>query len=261
MPGEQPVPPGSPARLRPRPRWLVVSVHDVAPEHTRALQRLLRDLDAFGVGPRVFKVVPNSAVGGRLDAAPALVDLLRQEVRTGSEIVLHGYTHRAAGRLRGPWPDRLRARLFAGGVAEFLTLERRAMVERLEAGRELLSGLGLETRGFCAPGWLAPPEIVPLLRQLGFRYYVGMSTLRDLRDDRCLWLPWVGYMGASPWQERLVGVGGQAQVAVARWFPAVKGFLHPQGIPEAQAYQRVLRLLARLARERQPATYGQLLGS
>jgi hypothetical protein len=41
--------------------------------------------------------------------------------------------------------------------------------------------------------------------------------------------------------------------------PVVKVFLHPQRALDAQACQRILRVLARLLQERRPVTYGTLL--
>jgi uncharacterized protein len=238
---------------------VVVSVHDIASPLTSEVCHLLSALDAIGARPRVLKVVPNADGTRDLRDDPALVKVLAAEVADGSEVVLHGYTHRVAGPLRGPWSTRLRARLFAGTAAEFLTLDATLMMERLSAGRQILQSIGVEPRGFCAPGWLAPPGLPHLLRQCGFHYYVSMAALWDLGAGSSLWTPWLGYMGAGALQERLVGLGGRALLAMARRVPVVKVFFHPQGAPDAQACHRILQVLARLLRERHPVTYGTLL--
>src|SRR5437588_4777681 len=144
---------------------VVVSVHDIASPLTSEVRHLLAALDASGARPRVLKVVPNADGTRDLRDDPALVRVLAAEVAAGSEVVLHGYTHRVAGPLRGPWSTCLRARHFAGMAAEFLTLDATEMMERLSAGRQILQGVGVEPRGFCAPGWLAPPGLPHLLRQ------------------------------------------------------------------------------------------------
>jgi predicted deacetylase len=239
--------------------WVVVSVHDIASPLTSEVCHLLAALDAIGARPRVLKVVPNADGTRDLRDDPALVRVLAAEVAAGSEVVLHGYTHRVAGPLRGPWSTCLRARLFAGMAAEFLTLDAMQMMERLSTGRQILQSVGVEPRGFCAPGWLAPPELPHLLRQCGFHYYVSMATLWDLGAGRRLRTPWLGYMGAGALQERLVGLGGRALLAMATSAPVVKVFLHPQRARDAQACQRILHVLARLLQERRPLTYGSLL--
>lgn len=240
-------------------RSLIVSVHDVAPSSFEEVRWLLARLDEAGARPRILKVIPNEDGTRDLRACPELVALLQHEVTLGSEIVLHGYTHHAAGAYRGPWVGRLRARLFAGTAAEFLSLDSSRMARRLTAGRQILARAGLETSGFCAPGWLAPPELPRLLRSLGFRYLVGMATLSDLRSARRVSMPWLGYMGAGALQERLLGLGGGATRVLAPLVPVVKVFLHPQSAPESEACAQVLCTLRGLLHDRRPVTYAELL--
>jgi len=240
-------------------RQIVVSVHDVCPARSSEIVWLLERLDALGARPRVLKVIPASPDGPLLDY-PAFVDLLRAEAAAGSEIVQHGYTHRASGPPRGPLLTRTLGWLFARQAAELLSLDAEALTARLAAGQRILRAAGLEVRGFCAPGWLAPPDLLGLLRRLGFRYYIGMSALIELEPIRRRWLPWFGYIGADPIQEHLVGLGGRLFLAVGARAPAVKVFLHPQDAPASAACRTTLDCLARLLRERRPTTYASLLG-
>ncbi len=240
-------------------RQIVVAVHDVCPARASEIAWLLERLDALGARPRVLKVIPASPDGALLDH-PAFVDLLRAEAAAGSEIIQHGYTHRALGSLRGPLLTRARGWLFARHDAELLSLDQDTLGERIAAGRRVLRAAGLEVQGFCAPGWLSPPGLPNVLRQLGFRYFVGMSALIRLDSDRRRWLPWFGYVGADPFQERLVGLGGRLFLAVGARAPAVKVFLHPRQAPTSGACRASLDRLARLLRGRQPTTYADLLG-
>lgn len=240
-------------------RRLVVSVHDVAPSTVQATRRLLAALDGVGARPRVLKVVPNERGRGDVRPGDDLAQLLRAERAAGSEVVLHGYTHQVAGRLRGPWIERVRARLFVPTGAEFLSLDAGEMASRLERGRGALRGVGVEASGFCPPGWVATAEVLPVLRTLGFRYYVGMASVRDLRSGDRVATPWIGYVGAGGIQEVLVGLGNAAAAGASRWSPVIKVFLHPQGAPDAPACRRVLRSLARLVDTRRPVTFGDLL--
>ncbi len=240
-------------------RQVVVSVHDVCPSLASEVSWLLEQLDALGARPRVLKVIPASPDGALLDH-PSFVDLLRAEAAAGSEIVQHGYAHRVVGSLRGPLLTRARGWLFARHDAELLSLDDDTLVERIAAGRRALATAGLEARGFCAPGWLAPPGLPGLLRRLGFRYYVGMSALVDLDSERRHWLPWLGYVGADPLQEYLVGLGGRLFLAVGARAPAIKVFLHPRQAPSSDACRASLCRLARLLRGRRPTTYADILG-
>jgi predicted deacetylase len=238
---------------------LVVSIHDVRPSLEREVRYLLAALDAVGARLRVLKVVPNADGREDMRASARLTRLIADEAAAGSEIVLHGYTHRAAGRARGSLSTRLRARLFAGDAAEFLTLDRSEMVRRLHAGRETLREIGVEPAGFCAPCWLAAPEMPGALAECGFRYYITMNTLIDLAGGRRVWTPWAGYMGAGGAQERLIGGVGRAYVTAAGAAPVVKVFLHPQRAIGVRASGDTVRLLSHLLRARQPTTYAALL--
>lgn len=234
-------------------RALIVSLHDVAPD-TLDRVRILRDeLDEIGARPRVLKVVPE-----RLAKSPELRAFLCDEVARGSEIVLHGYAHRAAGPLRGTVFDNARARLFARDAVEFLTLDEDAMRERIVRGRDALRELGIEPRGFCPPAWLAAPELPHVLCALGFTYAVSMWTLHDLRTDRRIWTPWLGVVGADPLQERLVSLGGALTLLAGPALGPLKVFLHPTP-PDHAATRWVLGVLRRIRPELRIVTYSQLV--
>jgi predicted deacetylase len=242
----------------PHARHLIVEVHDVTPARLAVVRSLVDRLDQIGARPLTLLVVPAGIAAG--DAgSDELVALLLREQAAGSEIVLHGYTHRVAGGFRGRPLDVLRAALFAPGDAEFLSIDRAEARHRLEAGRRILAAAGLAVSGFCAPGWLEAPWLPAVLAELGFGYDAGMSVLRDLKRGTRLRLPWIGEVGAGPVQEALVGLGGRASRRVGARQPGLKLFMHtsPGG---AAARDRVLNFLARELRVRRPTTYGSLLG-
>ena len=236
-------------------RRLVVALHDVAPNYLDEIRCLVAALDRAGVRPRVFKVIPEQLAG-----SPGLVQLLLHEQHQGSEIVLHGFSHRTSGRLRGPWPQRLRASLFAPQAAEFLSLTPTEVDRRLSLGCDVLRQAGLSVSGFCAPGWLAAPDLHSALRRCGFRYDVSMTSVLDLSSGRRIRTDWIGYMGADRVQEGLVGVADALNRAVAPMFEVLKVFLHPQNATRSSVCRGILDLLPVLARDRTVTTYGQLVG-
>jgi uncharacterized protein len=235
-------------------RRLVVAIHDVAPNYLDEIRFLVAALDRAAVHPRVFKVIPE-----HLGTSPELVQLLVREQLQGSEIVMHGFSHRTSGRLRGPWPRRWRASVFAPRDAEFLSLSPMETERRLHRGVEILQQAGLSVSGFCAPGWLGTPDLPQALERCGFRYQLAMTSLVNLSSGRRTRTDWVGYMGAGPVQEGLVGVAGVITRTVAALFPVVKVFLHPQNAIRSPACRRILDLVPVLMRGRSLATYGQLI--
>ncbi len=238
---------------------LVVSIHDVAPSQADDLRYLLEACDAAGARPRVLKVIPDE--GGRQDirAYPEFTALLRAEAQAGSEIVLHGYTHTAARAIQGWRLPSLRARLFAPKAAEFVTLDGAEMAARLTAGRRILEEVGLQVQGFCAPGWLATPELPRQLKRCGFRYAVSMAWLSDVVSGKRMFTPWQGFMGAGPGQERMIGLGSWACMRLAPRAEAVKLFLHPQGARTSADCRRILNGMRDLLGQRTCVTFGDLV--
>ncbi len=188
-----------------------------------------------------------------------MIEFLQHEQELGSEIVLHGFTHRRGGPWQPPWRRQLRARLFSPNDVEFLSLTPVEMESRLLAGRSVLQGAGLSVRGFAAPGWIASRELRPLLRRLGFRYDIAMTHLVDLQSNRRIWTDWIGYMGAGGLQERLVGIANLINRGVMPRFSVAKVFLHPQQARGSSACRRVLASISGLLHERRPTTYFELL--
>ena len=244
---------------------LIVAVHDVAPSTLPEARWLLSRLDDAGVATRVLKVIP-AEDGADARGMADVERLVRDEAAAGSEIVLHGWTHRAEGPSRGAVADRVRARLFAGDTAEFLALEPLEMRGRLESGRAWLDRLGLAPGGFCPPGWLAVPGLAGAARAVGFRYLVTLRGLRDLRQDpgrrARIDLPATGYMGAGSEQEALMRVGAALLSRPLAWLlraPATRIYLHPQGASHSRDCARTLHEIEHRARVERPGTYAQLL--
>jgi uncharacterized protein len=240
---------------------LIVAVHDVAPSTLDQVGWLLAELDAMGLSRRVLKVVP-AEPGASEAGQAALAELVAREAAAGSEIVLHGWTHRAAGPLRGSPVDNWRARLFAGESAEFLTIDEAEMRVRLDDGVSRLGAWGATAVGFCPPAWLAGRGATAAARGAGLRYVVTIRGLRDLTRERWITLPPVGYMGAGATQEALVGMG---ELLLSRPLRALLGrdvhriFLHPQGAPGSAACRRILGRIADLAPDHPAGTYRELL--
>jgi len=240
---------------------LIVAVHDVAPSTIDEVRWLLGRLDEAGVRPRVLKVIP-AEPGASKEGLAELGTLIAREAAAGSEIVLHGWSHRASAPLRGSWPDRLRAVAFAAGAAEFLTLGADEIGVRLAAGNERLAGWGAAPAGFCPPAWLATPDLAPVARAAGFRYLAMLRGLRDLERSAWLTLPPIGYMGTGRLQEALVGIAGTLISSPLRLLmrrDVHRVFLHPQQAGESAACNRVLDRIAMLGRMHEPTTYRALL--
>ena len=242
---------------------LVVAVHDIAPSTLPEVRWLLARLDELGIVPRVLKVIPRASGADDVRRHPELLAVLAADVERGSEVVVHGLTHRLApGAIVGGRPlDRLRARLFAGSAAEFLGLDDEAAAAAVVEARATVEGAGFDPVGFCAPGWLARPSLSAILRRCGFRYACWFGSVEDLRTGQRLRAPAWGYMGTGGPTETLVGLEGWLVRTVwRRLLPGpVRIFLHPQGASRSAACAATLRAIGRLRPSLRPMTYRELL--
>ncbi|MDE3192928.1 MAG: DUF2334 domain-containing protein [Chloroflexota bacterium] len=230
---------------------VVVSVYDVSSSTLEDSRWIIERLDRLGARPLVVHVIPSPP-------SAALADLVRAERQRGSQIALHGVTHRAEGAARGPVLVRARAALFAGGGAEMLTVDPSRLADHLRRGRALLAELGADSDAFCAPGWLSPPGVAAALRAAGLRYQVGMWTVTDVVAERVVWTMPLGYMGVGGVHEGIVTAISGFTLAVRRHVPVVAAFLHPQGASSSRAAARTLDAIRRLLTERRPATYAEV---
>lgn len=176
----------------------------------------------------------------------------------GSQIVLHGYTHRQCGAAHGSALTRVRGALFAGGSAEFLGLAPEEMARRVRRGVDALAAAGVRADAFCAPAWLAAAGLRDALGRCGIRYEIGMEHVTDLERARTVALPSLGYLGADRLQEGALAALGAAIVALDGRLATVGAFLHPQRAKESGACARVLAWVERLARARRAVTYADL---
>ena len=240
-----------------RDRYVVVSIHDVALSTLPEVRWLCAQLDRLGVDRRVLKVIPNERGDGDIRRSPDVIAFLHEEAQRGSEIVMHGFTHRTAGRLRGAPLDRLQARLFAPHDAEFLSLSDAVVVERLDAGRRILSDAGLSASGFCPPAWMGRRTLERALRSAGFSYSVRLGTIHDLERGTTARVPAVGYMGGGDGLEAITAVAN-ALVTRAR-FDGLRVFLHPERASGSRSCAAVLRALPGWIDGRRITTYADVV--
>ena len=142
----------SPDRAASRaPRLLAVALHDVEPS-TFGRCALIRDwLSDLGVDRVTLLVIPAPQLHPFPARSPELVDWLLDRRDAGDAIAQHGLQHR---RTR-PAPRFTRtARSWQGGqAAEYPGLDLEATIASVETGRKVLTGAGIEPRGFVAPGY------------------------------------------------------------------------------------------------------------
>lgn len=238
-------------------KWLVVSVHDVAPPHWDRVQRMLVALDGVGVPRRSLLVIPNFQGHWRIDEHDSFCAGLRHLQDHGDEMVLHGYEHIGIGTPEG-LVDRFKNRWFTQSEGEFLSLDYHAARDRIERGLELARRTSLDVRGFIAPAWLINPEGLRAARDCGFDYTNSYLWLEDLVQSWSRFAPGLVF-GPGNLNEDL-GIFLQRPLSeLLSHHSIVRVVLHPPCIDHPPRFEQILSMIRTQLADHEPVTYLELL--
>jgi predicted deacetylase len=241
-------------------RTLAVSVHDVSPPTRGAAEIILRDLAGAGVRVTSLLVVPDHHHRANVDEDPEFLAWLRARQDEGHEIVLHGFYHRRTPRAGGGPARRLVTEHYTAGEGEFYDLDYEEARVRMEEGREMLTGAGLDVVGFVAPAWLLGEEAEQAARNLGFVYTTRLGGVLDLRSGEWTAAPSLVWSVRSGWR-RLLSRGWNAWLAGRlRKSPLARVGLHPPDWNHPAIKTQALRLVRGLAADRRVVCYRHLFG-
>ncbi len=175
---------------------LVVTIHDVAPPHLEVVAAMRAALERWGVARATLLVVPNFHGQAPLAECKRTVRWLRERLRAGDEVALHGQYHHQR-RALGWGSARLRGALFTAGEGECLSLAEGEAEAMLESGKRLLETLfELPVRGFVAPAWLEPAGFASRLLAAGFEWHETGLKLERLAGA-CYLSPALGFATRS----------------------------------------------------------------
>lgn len=142
---------------------LIVSISGIRNSTVDDVAEFCTELDARGV-PLSFLLTPRQAGGYRLSDDSWTAQWLRCRRERGDAIVLSVYDAAVTNRRR----------------PEFASLPAHEANLRLMAADRVLEHIGLRTRLFAPPGWLASPGAAQALARNGFRVLAGLSGVTDL---------------------------------------------------------------------------------
>ncbi|MEX1010076.1 MAG: polysaccharide deacetylase family protein [Chthoniobacterales bacterium] len=234
---------------------MAVSVHDVSPLTRAAVDVMLRDLAGVGVGVSSLLVVPDYHHRANIDEDPDFLAWLREKEASGHEIVLHGFYHLRAPREGDGAGRKLITEHYTAGEGEFYDLDYEEARERLEDGREMLTGAGLDVVGFVAPAWLLGDEAEQAARNLGFIYTTRLGGVLDLRSDRWTASQSLVYSARSAWR-RAVSLRWNAWLASRlRKNPLARLGLHPPDWDHDSIRAQALKLAREAAMDRRVVRY------
>lgn len=242
------------------PPALLVSLHDISPLTLPACRHALALLGELGLPPERLTglVIPLHEGEHAIDRDPATLDFLRRLADGGATLVLHGLTHRMAGRAWTPagWA---RAHLFARGQGELFRSDAADAQSRLDRAREIFRRAGLEPalRGFVPPAWLLSAAARAVVERAGFDFYETFAGI--VHRDRLLARRVIGWGSLSEVEARATALyaGWQGRRPPVDTRVAV----HPADMARASQRRAVRRTLERLLERSAPASYAAFLSA
>jgi predicted deacetylase len=228
---------------------LAVAIHDIEPATFKRCA-LIRDwLDDLGVERVTLLVIPAPQLHPFPARSPELANWLLDRVDAGDAVAQHGLQHRRTrppSLLSRPWRD------FQGGsAAEYPGLDAEATIASVDAGHQVLTGAGLNPRGFVAPGY----AYTNALREHLASRFDWWATLLALRGRARTSTPALCLGTSGPLKRAtspvLVRAGAALAGRVLRLDLHPADFDHPRHV---LAFERVLRR----ASERVAVTYDDL---
>jgi predicted deacetylase len=236
-------------------RFLVVSIHDLAPVTRPQVEQILARLAQNGVDRCSLLVVPDYHHRGRSLADPAFTRWLHDLDAHGHELVIHGFYHERKRRAGDSPRQKLITRIYTADEGEFYDLNYVEALHLLQEARNEFARQGFSPAGFVAPAWLLGPDARQAAIAAGFRYtttlrgvwdfltgneFLSQSLVYSVRSDwRCatslLWNRFLFY--------RLIGN------------PLLRLSIHPRDIEHSGIWRQIEALVNRARRDRGATTY------
>jgi predicted deacetylase len=239
-------------------RLLLASIHDVSPRFESEVDALL-DLLSPHVGERLAMLaVPNHWGDAPIVRGSSFATRLRDWAESGVEIFLHGFTHRDDSRHEAPG-QRIRARFMTASEGEFLGLSRAEASKRIADGRSLLEDvIGAPVAGFIAPAWLYGEGAHEALEQAGIPlaedHFSVWSPVTGTRLARGPVITW-----ASRTRTRLASSLAAAAALRHVPLPVLRVGVHPPDVRHPALVRSIDKTFRKVARDRRPAAYAELL--
>jgi predicted deacetylase len=236
---------------------LLVSIHDVSPAHSSAVQRIWSHCVSVGVRPALL-VVPNWHGQWPLDDYRVFVDWVRDcERYAGAEVFLHGERHDEHETHR-VIADELRAFGRTANEAEFLTLGYDRARARIARGLGMLRRVGLSPIGFVPPAWLAHRDCRSAVFDCGLGISEDAASVSLHNRGIRLESPVIRWSTRAPWRARASAIVATTARVRLRHSWLVRIALHPHDVDHAETWNSVRATLDHWLGRRRPWRYGAL---
>ena len=240
---------------------LIVSVHDVTPEHGLRIDRLMGLIEeSIGPGKAALLAVPHFHHRTRIGSDRRFAVKLRRWAEAGHEVFLHGYCHlddMGHDDALTSW----KAKFLTAGEGEFLGLGYDAASQRLRDGRrEIEDVIGRPVAGFVAPAWLYGPATLQALTDLDFPLAESHFRVWDPRSGQVLERgPVITYASRTPMRLLSSLLWSRVAGVLLKPAPVVRIGVHPHDWDAPELVREIGRTLRHFVTTHQPSQYSDLI--
>jgi predicted deacetylase len=234
------------------PRWLCVSLHDVAPATWPDCRKVLDAVREVADIPLTLLIVP--AYHGQCSALPEFEHAISAQLAAGHELALHGYFH-LDPHVPSDLTDWMRRRIYTAGEGEFCGLSEDEARERLTLGARWFAANGWPMAGFVAPAWLLSSGAWRAVRAWdGLQYTSTLTKLIVLPEAHAIRAPCLTYSVRSAWRRPTSIVWNTLLARVTHDSQVLRLGLHPRDSESRSVRQSWQRVLERALADRTAVT-------
>jgi predicted deacetylase len=235
--------------------YLVVSLHDVAPNTQPVADKILSELTQRGVRHCSLLVVPDYHHQGASMQDRQFVSWLRNLEAVGHEIVIHGYFHERPSRANESFFEKLVTQSYTQGEGEFYDLGYDEAFRRIKTARDEFRAAGLKPRGFVAPAWLLSSEAERAARDAEMEYTTRLRNILDLRSGETFSARSLVYSVRNNWRRRTSLAWNAALRRMVKDNRLVRLSIHPPDFSHRTIWRQIVDLIKEMAPIRTPITY------
>lgn len=212
--------------------------------------------------PLALLVVPNFHHQWPLLDHPEFIRKIKEEQKTGAELLLHGLTHIQddSAFIPDDLIGKLKQRFLTSGEGEFQGLPYYSSLQALREGKDVFERAFDESpRGFVAPAWLFHERTKDALKTLQFSFHEDHNFLYHIEKEKKYLVPAVTFTGRSAARAK-ASVFWAHLMRALRFAPIdVRVALHPVDFQHENLVKSIFELLADMASYRDFVSYEEFL--
>jgi len=235
--------------------YLVVSLHDVAPNTQPVADKILSELTQRGVRHCSLLVVPDYHHQGASMQDRQFVSWLRNLEAVGHEIVVHGYFHERPSRAAESFFEKFVTQIYTQGEGEFYDIGYDEAFRRIKTARDEFRAAGLKPRGFVAPAWLLSSDAERAARDAEMEYTTRLRNTLDLRSGEIFSARSLVYSVRNSWRRRTSLAWNGILSRIVADNPLVRLSIHPPDLSHPAIWRQIVDLISEMAPIRTPITY------